>query len=119
MTRPWIHGEHGPICFCGNPTVVVNWEQEPFNGWIMFCLAHTVEASAWFRLYPEAPDDFENVVMQSTSTLGQLKAYVENKEISREEASKRWLDYIMDTSKYIREKVVINVVEDTPDPGST
>jgi len=63
----WIHGEEGPDCFCGNPTIV----------WIigerasLICLFHTPKEGASFPLPAEKPDTWPNLTNEEMEILVQ------------------------------------------------
>jgi hypothetical protein len=48
--RDWIQNEDGPECYCGSPTVVKDG--------LLVCFFHTSEEGCYFRLPPQAPDDW-------------------------------------------------------------
>ena len=64
----WIHGEAGPTCFCGLPTVVcLDKDGTQAN---LLCIAHTSEFGAMFPLpMNQKPDTWPEVDADTMANL--------------------------------------------------
>jgi hypothetical protein len=61
----WKDGEEGPKCTCGWPTTVSVQEEEV----ILWCLGHTYEQGAYWKLPSERPDNWPNLTHEEMAVL--------------------------------------------------
>lgn len=57
----WKHGEAGPVCFCGLPTVVSLKDEFGNVSVNLVCLFHTASAGAIFPLPKEKPANWPSM----------------------------------------------------------
>jgi|GEM_PF-4783452 len=74
-TKEDLENPEGPDCFCGGPTVVMDYE----NGYALMCFFHTKSAGAMFPLPKEKHNKWPNLSVE------EMKEYMMNAEPLEEE----------------------------------